>query len=506
MYEITHQRRFNKSGLIFAGLILFLMVGAFYGCQFLQPKENPSELNDQMPLYRRIGILKSLGGVRTSNSGTHILQLDNGDTILLKSIQINMDDPTYLGKTVEVRGILTYTTDNKQIMEVMNIDLVQQDAEAAGTTASWKDLKNTEMGLTIKYKDDLKVDEKTGEIVFSKEVVPVTETQVETATSESQMVETAADTEETAKSTDAIVHKLTISKATLGKDETVYTKAGLASSSAEMLSSGVSRSRIGSGSYEALKKVDGNTTSYFISAGKAVYTVKIETGSDESTLQDQNMFYEMLGTLELDTATAGAGETDLENNSTQLDTEQSVTEETQAVKKDVEKVADSSSDVKSDSKSVTTSQETTEAVKDSEQVTETAETTEETATQATTETQASTIEGYEKLESESFKFSMQYPKSWYYSGSAGADQNVIRHYEFGSKPLEEVPGDVSMDLMSGAIPSGSATTLNGKELTVVSSSTGVDVYVKGSGSRIYKFSGPMSDKSTLENMAASITD
>lgn len=530
MYEITRQRRFNKSGLIFVGLVMLLMVGAFYGCQFLQPKTNPAELSDQMPLYRRIGILKSLGGVRTSNSGTHLLQLDDGNTILLKSLQINLDDPTYLGKTVELRGILTYTTDNKQIMEVANIDLVQQEAATTGVQASWKDYRNVDIGLTIKYKDDLKLDDKSGFIVFSKESAPVKlagQTQATDITN--QPVDTASKDDAVVGSSSGvtavvspavIVHKMTIGRELLAENETMYTKAGIANGDAEMLSSGVSRSRIGSGSYDALKKADGNTTTYYISAGKSIYTVKLETGNDETTLQDQNLFYEMLGTMSLDSAVKPAPETDLANNSTQ-----SGTIETQAAKTDEKETVSNISDIKEPviepvvaPKEVTAPIEQAKKTVDLPAITApaptvptqvapiTSQSTEESTSEVLSETETANLEGYEKLESESFKFSMQYPKSWFYSGSAGTDQSVIRHYEFGSKPLEEVPGAVSLDLMSGAIPAGSSTTVNGRDVTVVNTASGVEVYSKGSGSRIYRFSGPSTDKATLMNMASSVSD
>jgi hypothetical protein len=486
MYEITRQRRVNKKGIVFAAFLLALTAGAFYGCQLLQPKDNASELSDQMPLYRRIGILKSLGGVRTSNSGTHLLQLDDGDTILLKSLQINMDDPAYLGKSVEVRGILTYTTDKKQIMEVMNIDLVQEEADMMTQETSWKELNRADMGFSIKYRDDMKLESGNTKITFMIEPVATAVTPEPVATMEEtdSTGSSATDSQQKAED-DKNLHKLIIGRAEMSEGQDIYEFAGVKSGESELLAAGVSRSRIGSGSYDALKKVEGNITTYYIQADKNVYTVILDAGSDETTLQDQNLFYEMLATMKIETASSLTQETDTANNSTQSETEES-------------------SDTEQTTQASTDTQEATEQddpLKDAVSVTEVPK-----AEIPDLNIDIAALENYEKMESESFKFTMQYPKSWFYSGSAGSEDGVIRHYEFGSKPLEEVPGDVSMDLMSGSIPSGSTSSVNGKEIVVVETGSGVELYVKGSGSRVYRFTGPSQDKSTLMNMAASISE
>jgi hypothetical protein len=114
------------------------------------------------------------------------------------------------------------------------------------------------------------------------------------------------------------------------------------------------------------------------------------------------------------------------------------------------------------------------------------------------------IEGYSKLESGAFNFSVQYPKSWFYAGAAGSETGVVRHYEFGSKPLDETPGQVSFDLISGSMPAGTTVSLNGKNAVTTVSSGTAEIYVKGTGSRIYRITGPSTMESTLMNMAGSI--
>jgi hypothetical protein len=101
---------------------------------------------------------------------------------------------------------------------------------------------------------------------------------------------------------------------------------------------------------------------------------------------------------------------------------------------------------------------------------------------------------------------MQFPKSWYYSGTAPTETGVVRHYDFGSKPLDEQAGSVSLDVMSGSVPTGTAVTVNGKDLVKVTSGDEVEYYYKGDGSKVYRVTGPASSASTLATMASSVEE
>jgi hypothetical protein len=114
--------------------------------------------------------------------------------------------------------------------------------------------------------------------------------------------------------------------------------------------------------------------------------------------------------------------------------------------------------------------------------------------------------GFSKIQSATFGFSMEYPKSWYYSGSASSETGVVRHYEFGTKPLEETPGQVSLDLMSGSLPAGIPTEINKIQIVKILSGDNIEYYAKGAGSRIYRITGPSSTANTLLQMAASIEE
>ncbi len=469
-------------------LVVFIMAASLFiqGCQFFQDQKQPTI--DEQPLERRIGVIKSLGGIRTSNQGTHLLQLDDGSTILLKSLQINLDDPQYAGKTVDMRGILTYTTDQKQIMEVMNIDVVEEAGSQQVNAPSWKDYSNTEIGFNVKYRDDLRINSSDGTIAFEKDFVPTPKTQETLTTTEIKPV----------------IHKFEIGKMSLGKDETLLTTIGVKSEKPEdLLAAGITKSKIGEQSLDAYKKTENGVTKYYVEIETSIYEVTIDVGSDETSLTDQNLFYEMLSSLKLaDESQSSDLEKDVSNNQTSevnADTDKEASQEIKLPAKSGITFEEGNTETKAPE--IDTTKEPGGNSEETSKVTDSGNSEESNATATVTP-----ITGYISLSSDSFKFTMQYPKNWYYSGTASQTSGVLRHYDFGTKPLEEVPGIASMDIMTGSVPSGTVTDINGKSLTKVSSGTSVEIYVKGSGSKIYKFTGPSSQADTLAQMASTIAD
>lgn len=273
-----------------------LVLGTFL-LQACQTQTTQNTLIDGQTLDRRVGVLRSLGGVQTSNQGTHLLMLNNGNTILLKSVAIDLDDPAYRDKNVEVQGVLDYTTDHKQIMEVVDI-------QSLGS-------------------------------IQSEEVL----------TSESEEVAT---------------------------QET------------------------------------------------------LETQTQESTSEDS----------------------------------QQHTQEEHLIPENME----------------------------------------------TQETQSQEIlAGYSTFDNEGFGFSIQYPKSWYFAGSAASEKNVIRHYEFGNAPLEEGPGTITLDLMSGIEPEGQKISAGSTSAIKKVNGNTLEIYVKGD-KRTYRLRGPLSDEQVLLQMASTLNE
>ena len=497
----------NHKYLVFSFVAVFAFISmfSFYGCQFLQQKNEPVNV-DEATQSRRTGILKSLGGVRTSNQGTHLLQLDNGDTILLKSLQINLDDAKYIGKTVEVYGIMNYTTDKKQIMEVMSIDAVSEKSSQEVAVTTWKDYTADSLGLALKYRDDLTLDASIpGQIIFKRDFVAQT-----------------SGSQETTQLSNSITHQMIIKSEMLSQGETIvdFLKiqfAGLKSDlPQDLLASGISKSKVGADSVDSYKVVntDGgkSVVTYYIPVKSQVLVITLESGNDENTIEDQNLFYAMLGTLQL--------------SGTNVETQQVTNLEKDAVNDDVgtktpasititpsitspasvnvpvaeKKVVEESSkkpDVSSNSKFETAV--TSEVISVPK-----ADVSAPPITSGATGATQEQISGFTTMDSSSFKFTMQYPQKWFYNGTASTETGVIRHYDFGTKPLDVQPGVASMDIMSGAIPNGATQKVGDNTVTKVLSGDQITIYLKGSGSRVYKFSGPLGQESTLLQMAGSV--
>lgn len=493
-----YRDRTNRKYLIFSLLAAVIFIGtfAFYGCQFFQPQNEPQNIDEQ-PQSRRIGIIKSLGGIRTSNQGTHLLQLDNGDTILLKSLQINLDDSKYVSKTVEVSGILTYTTDNKQIMEVMSIDVMGDRESQQVFAPAWKNFSNPTMGISMKYRDDLVVDESSGNgFSFKRDFM-------------GEVLGTQAISQESEAMPQSLTHRMEFRIDDLAEGislmdyiKKIYPELK-GESPADLLSLGISRSKIGSDSIDAFKKVNTDSGAsvvyYYALAGNRVFIIKLESGNDDKTIEDQNLFYEMLGTLSITGSTGKQSSQEVpgeDMSDRALPTLSAGSEKSGAVVPDVN--ADGQNNVK---KTIDLSaDENFKSVETTDNGTG-----DESPVEDTGATQAP-ISGYTTMQSDSFKFAVQYPKNWFYSGAASSEAGVIRHYDFGTKPLDEADGIVSMDLMTGSIPAGSSTVAGNNTVTKVSSGDTVTVYVKGSGSRIYRFSGPSSEEQTLIQIAGSVQD
>ncbi len=463
----------------FLALLIFATTFIFYGCQFLQQRNEPVNI-DEKPQDRKIGILKSLGGIRTSNQGTHLLQIENGSTVLLKSLQINLDDDKYINKTVEVRGLLNFTTDNKQIMEVTSIDVLGEGATQQTYIPSWKEYSNPESGIFIKYRDDLNlVESAENEINFKREFIPDVSASLSNDTQNPPLV------------IKPLIHRMTIKSESFNDTITAYIQKSFpelkSDSVTDLLSLGISRSRIGANSLDAYKKVitdEGQSmVLYFIKQADLIYKISLESGNDQKTLEDQNLFYEMLGSLKFTNHNnVNISETQSEQSS--LNDNDSITAEPDKLKAVVLDANNEQPDFNTVSSTTSPSPE------------------EETSNE---ETQTS-LPGYTTLQSDTFRFSMQYPTHWYYSGDISSDPNTIRHYDFGTKPLDEVPGTVTLDILSGTAPGGSPTKFNDKTLYIATGGDMVTVYAKGKGNRTYKFSGPSSQKDNLMQMAGSLQE
>ncbi len=110
-------------------------------------------------------------------------------------------------------------------------------------------------------------------------------------------------------------------------------------------------------------------------------------------------------------------------------------------------------------------------------------------------------EGYSFFESLPYKFTGQYPSSWYFNGSSGTG-DTIHHYGFGDEPLDEGGQElISVDIVSGSLPSGSPVTFGQNSGVKVYENGKVAIYITRTGSTLYKIHGDTKYESKIIDMA-----
>jgi hypothetical protein len=127
-------------------------------------------------------------------------------------------------------------------------------------------------------------------------------------------------------------------------------------------------------------------------------------------------------------------------------------------------------------------------------------------TSAGTGTTQELLPGYRSFSSLSYLFTMQYPKGWYYGQTTNTDTSVLRRYDFGTKPGDQQPGVVDLDIVSGGVPSGTTYTVGDKMLVMTSSGGTTFYYYKGKTGRVYRVSGPAGMDSALRNMMETLQE
>ncbi len=451
--------------LLFSIAFTAFTIGAVLvsGCQSSQPQDS-GDFNDDPPLDRRIGEIRSLGGVRTESRGTHLLQLDNGDTILLKSLAINLDDDKYSGETVEVRGVLTYNKDSKPLMEVMNIDILEQYEADEAAKAKWVTYNNDEYEFSIKYRDDFEVKESLDGVIFE-----IMEEMDDSDEKDPKNVVVAGREGEDNYVEPTSRHLIAV--------ELVNNENGLLNyldaetdGNDDLLAAGLTKSKVGANDLDAYKSeaMDGAGLYFYVANDDYIYTISFEAGSDAAFREAQNMFYEMLGTFKIDSH-IGPADKDATNE-----------EEDNVTDSDNEDDTVNNADINDEED-------------------------DEGETEAIVENDDTEVaDGFNVFENETFEFSIQYPKNWYYSGGDSNDNGVARRYEFGDEPTDEQPGNVYLDVYNGNIPSGT-TTVSSDINSIVKTGSGnlVEIFIETEDDS-YRLSGPANIESTLIQMAKSL--
>lgn len=442
----------------FPFLIFAFLLMSFSGCQNADPTSSPSDNLSVSPILdKKNGLIIGLGST-PSSQGTHLLQLDDGSTIFLKSDIINLDDPLYKSKLVEVSGVLDdKTNQEKALMDVKSAEVVDVTVPNVKMSTAWKDYSDTAKGFTISYRDDFQIldnNPSINAVTFFREFPKTAEdASTENKSADGQTLLYGHGIQVTllqAKTTDAFLKSLSI--------QTLDPK--------DILSAGYTQSKVGQSSFNAFKKIsDADKKIYYSVDGKdRFYQIVFLGGNDAQSLEDQNVFYQMLNSFAL---TSGKVEAQPEKTTSQVPVKIVTTPQ------------------------VVTSQNVVPLPASPALV-----------TRPETLTPPLIPENYDSFESAGFKFKIIYPKTWFYVMGQSEDSSVIRHYDFGPKDEEQ---RVGLDLYSGKIPTGSVTTFDGKKLTKVIQGVSVEIYVEG-GKRTYRLTGPTAEENTLLDMAKSISD
>jgi hypothetical protein len=528
-------KKLQKTFPVLMAVCVLSMLG-FSGCQMFPGNQQAPQGNvDATPLERRIGVIQSLGGVKTSSQGTDLLLMDDGSTMLLKSLAFNLDDAQYVGKKVEVSGVITFTTDQKQLMEVENIDVLQDvpvTQQQPQQSATWTDYVNAGLGFQVKYRNDFTVAENGQAVTFTRAVSP------------DAFMMNGANTQEASLSTEvALNHVITVSAQPHTSTESLITDFLKLSDDKDstLNQAGYSRSLIGSGSIQSFKHVssDGKNVAFYFDDGTNFFQVNYMGGGDSQNVEDQSVFYEFLSYFQLlngasgtqqfvqpvpstvpttaasnsnsnsavagtavnsGSAAAGTSTTSTSDTSTS-DTTGTPDETSAAAINNVNTLprlpVAAPATTEQNSGSVTAA---TVPVSDSSVSNTTAAATSPDSTGTTQQA----LPGYVPFSSTAYKFTLQIPKSWYYGQSTSTDASVVRHYDFGPKPLDQQPAIAGLDVMSGPLPSGSTASLNNKSVVVVQNGDNVSYYYQDSSGRVYRVTGPSADANYLQTMIGTI--
>lgn len=108
------------------------------------------------------------------------------------------------------------------------------------------------------------------------------------------------------------------------------------------------------------------------------------------------------------------------------------------------------------------------------------------------------------FESLPYSFGANYPASWYYAGSTSTETGVLRHYGFRDEPAEDNNELISLDVISGPIPStAQKQPFSDIDLYLEKSDGNVALYTVLDG-KTFKVSGDSDYEDIIFNMAASI--
>lgn len=432
--------------------LAIVFLSTMSGCQNNVSPDQVKKLT--MNQERRIGILQSLGGAYTSSQATHLLRMEDGKTVYLRSSTVDLKNEKYLGNEVEVMGEITRTTDGNQTMNVNSIDLIDTEINSNEDLPEWVDYESENLGLSLKYRNDYTLKESGNEVLLQPKP---------TESEESEATE--------ADSNDLSEIKLVL----ISKDSEFNLASEMGVNSlinADILAGGYNRSKITQKAVDAYKKSSdgGKEIVYFLKNSEGSYKISFLAGEvTEDLIGEQNMFYDILASVDFSGMPLAADE----------DINSEVTEG------GAEKILSPNSDG-----NIHLDEEVDDVIDESEEV--------------DSSITSGEMSGFSTFSSETQKFSIQYPKSYYY-GSVSANTGALKSYQFGTEPLEEQAGEINLDIVSSVPDAGKETEYAGKVMTVVSNGGQVSVYAE-QGGKVFKLTASSSREGLLKQMASTLAN
>lgn len=169
--------------LVFVSFLVFAVLLGFYlsreRLSFLGD-HGPGKIFSQESLVETStkGVIKSFGTFAAAESGTHFLEQENGETLLLIGLGTDLDQ--YVGKKVEVRGYMGSTPSGKELLQVLSVDRAEDENKNgpseekifSSEDTSWLAFSNEKFGVSFQRRNHWNMSTDDEKIQFTLPPLP----------------------------------------------------------------------------------------------------------------------------------------------------------------------------------------------------------------------------------------------------------------------------------------------------------------------------------------------
>jgi len=413
--------------------------------------------------------------------GTHIIT-DNLDVVTpLTSISVKLSDPQYLGNKVEVTGKLN----DDKIFEVKSIKLVSL-VEQTDKPSEFVSYENGILGFKIKYYSDWQITESPDSIILQAPTKKgaINSDQIVIVRSVYNYLPTTPVSPVLKVNSDNFTDQVQPAPETTTTSTTTGTETPLSEYFAKIGKADLVMKKIGSDNIDAVFMDDGfNRLDYYVYRPGYIYKISFIPSVSNYSVDNKNVFTNIVAEFKfIDFST------EIKNGASAISP--TTQKEVLIPRMDV------------DTKTTTNKPET-----DATKPTELDTTPKSSAPISVPDLSDIT---FATFTSNGFKFSVDYPKNWYFAGDKSADPNSSFYFNFSNnKPVKDVVDPtVQLDIYTGEMPKSDATcssiVLAGIDEAYRCQAETQNVYVKV-GNKKFKFESTNSEYADLIlKMAASI--